>query len=194
MKSMEVKERGRKEIDEKMSKMGDYVKIHYLTKCLKEPLDFDTKRFVLLTLSNLYEDRKMFLEAAKMTLAAAPINVAFVAKMSDFAKAAELFVKAGHLDEADSTYEKTLACGNEREKFEIKRRRIEFYKQQAELQMRNDKRQNALLVYEKMLGLNLMDNEKKEVQKNLLQLYEKLGKIRDYYSLKRGMQGGGIIT
>lgn len=184
---MDVKERNRREIEERLGKMGDYVKIDYLMSCLKKNLDFDSKRFSLLKLTELYERRKMFLEAAKMMLAAAPINTTFQAKIDDFVKAAGLFVKAGNFDFAENAFEKALSTGNEKQKEEIKQNRIKSYKEQAELYLKNDKRNSALVAYEKLLLLNLKGEERKEIQKSLLGLYEKLGKIREFYSLKRIM-------
>jgi len=36
---MEVKERNRHEVEERLKSMGDYMKIHYLSTCLKKPFD-----------------------------------------------------------------------------------------------------------------------------------------------------------
>jgi len=184
---MDVKERNRREIEERLKSMGDYVKIHYLTSCLKHPIDFDTKRFVLLKLRELYESRKMFFDAGKMMLAAAPINTTFQAKMNDFVKAAEQFIKAGSFEDADIAFEKALGCGNEKEKEWIKKSRVEYYSKQAEHYFSSGKRNSALIAYEKLLSFNLPESDKKDIQIRLLGLYEKLGKIREFYNLKRVM-------
>ena len=51
---MQVKEKNRREIEERLGKMGDYVKIDYLISCLKRDLDFDSKRFCLIKLSFMF--------------------------------------------------------------------------------------------------------------------------------------------
>lgn len=184
---MEIKERNRHDVEERLKSMGDYMKIHYLTACLKHPFDFDTKRFALVKLGELYENKKMFLEAGKMMMNAAPINTTFHDKMDDFLKAAELFAKAGNFDEADIAFEKAIACGNDREKINLKQRRIELYKNQAIAYFDNDKRHSALIAYEKLLSYNLSETERREAQSKLLYLYEKLGKIKEYGNLRRAM-------
>jgi len=184
---MEIKERNRHDVEERLKSMGDYMKIHYLGACLKHPFDFDTKRFAFLKLGELYENKKMFLDAAKMMMNAAPINTTFRDKMDDFVKAVELFTKAGNFEEADIAFEKALACGNDRDKINLKQRRIELYKKQAETYFDNDKRHSALVAYEKLLDYNLSEADRREAQSKLLYLYEKLGKIKEYGNLKRAM-------
>lgn len=184
---MQVREKTRREIEEKLKTLGNYVKIDYLLSCLKQPIDFDTRRFILLELTKLYEEKKMFLEAGKMINNAAPINTAFSGKIADFVKAAELFVKGGSFDQADVAFDKALASCNEKQKQEVKNKKIDFYKQQAELYLQNDKRHSALSAYEKLLTLNLGETERRLAQERLLGLYERLGKIREFYALKRGM-------
>ncbi len=184
---MLVKEKSRREIEEKLKGLGNYVKIDYLLSCLKQPIDFDTKRFVLLELAKLYKEKKMYLEAGKMTQAAAPINTAFKGMISDYILAAEMFVKAGNFDNADITFEKAIGCASDEQRFEIKQVKIDLYKNQAEHYFKNDKRSSAVIAFERLLTLNVTENERREVQEKLLGLYEKLGKIREYYSLKRAM-------
>src|SRR3989304_1542726 len=98
---MKIEYYTRRAIEEKISTMGDYVKIGYLSNCLKRSLDFDTRRFVLTSLSKLYEDKKMFLDAAKSIGNAADINTTFQGKIGDFVKSTELFTKARSYNEAD---------------------------------------------------------------------------------------------
>lgn len=177
----------RREIESKLGSMGDFVKIDFLTKCLKNQLDFDSRRFAFLKLSELYEKRGMFLEAGRMLHNAAPINPSEAGKVSDFLGAAGFFVKGGNFDQADIIFEKALALSDGRQKESIRSKRIELYKLQADIYLAKDKRHNAMVVFEKLLDLNLNDGEKKDAQERLLKLYERLGKIREYYSLKKGM-------
>ncbi len=188
IKIMLVKERNRREVEEKLKGLGNYVKIDYLLSCLKQPfIDFDTRRFVLLELAKLYKEKKMFLEAGKMIQSAAPINTTYKGMINDYVASAEMFVKAGNFDNADISFEKAIGCASDKERFDIKQIKIDCYKGQAEEFFRNDKRNNAMIAFEKLLTLNLAGSERREVQEKLLGLYDKLGRIREYYSLKRGM-------
>ena len=185
---MQIKEKNRKEIEIRLKTLGNYVKIDYLASCLKEQsLDFDTRRYVLLELAKLYKERKMFSEAGKMLHAAAPINTTYKGMLSDYVASAEMFVKGGNFENSDISFEKALACANDNEKFEIKQIKIDYYKHRAEEYLRDDKRTNAVAAFEKLLTLNLALTERKEIQEKLLNLYDKLGRIKDYYNLKNNM-------
>jgi len=175
------------EIEEKLKNVGDYVKIDYLSQCLKKNLDFDTKRFVLLKLGEIYEQKKMFAEAGKMMRSAAEIATTYESKMNDFMKSAELFVKAGNFDESDSSFNKAVAYASGMQKDRLKNRRKEAYKAQAKEFVAKDKRKHAMDAYEKLLTMELSPEEKKEAQSNLLVLYEKLGKVKEFYALKANM-------
>ncbi len=175
----------RKEVEAKLAVVGDYVKMDYLQQCLKKNLDFDTRKYVLVTLSSIYESRKMFLEAGKLIRNAAEINTTFEGKMNDFMKSVELFVKSGNYDDADISFAKALACANEMQKPHLKARQRAFYKTAGQEYMGKDKRKHAMDAYEKLWSLDLAPDEKQEVRSVLMQLYEKLGKIKEFYALQR---------
>ena len=59
-----ITERTRTEIDAKLKTMGEYVKMSYLQRAAKSQLDFDTRKFVLLELTRIYEQKGMFLDAS----------------------------------------------------------------------------------------------------------------------------------
>src|SRR3989338_293098 len=147
----------RKEVEAKLICVGDYVKMDYLQQCLKKQLDFDTKRFVMLKLSQVYESRLMFLEAGKLIRNVADINTTFDGKYNDFAKSTELFIRAGGFDDAEISFKKALACGNEKQKLALKMRLKEVYKARAKELIAKDKRKNAMETYERMLTLPFLD-------------------------------------
>jgi len=186
---MQLKESvNRRDIEAKLLNIGDYVKMDYLSACLKKSLDLDTKKFVLLRLSEIYESRKMYLEAGKLLRVAAEINTTFEGKMQDFMKSSDLYIKGGNFDEAESSYAKALVCSNEAQKERLRTRRKEAYKLYAQECISRDKRKHAMEAYQKYLSIaELTQQERKEVQALLLTLYEKLGKIVEYSSLKRMM-------
>ncbi len=181
---MNVRENTRREIEEKIAGMGDYVKMGYLSECLKKNLDFDAKKFVLIKLAGLYENRKMFREAGKCFRVSAEINTSYKTKIEEFMKSIELFAKGAHFDELEFTYKKALSIATGNEKKDITNKVVNMMKSEARNATKNDKRKYATEVYEKLLGFEISDVDRKEVSNELLPLYEKLGKLKEYYSLK----------
>ena len=178
----------RKEVEAKLVGVGDYVKMDFLQRCLKKNLDFDTKRFVMIKLVQVYEIRSMFLEAGKIARNVADINTTFEGKYNDFAKSMDLFVKGGDYNEAEVSFKKALACSSEKNKLVLKNRLKEILKARAKELIAKDKRKNAMDAYEKLSELPFLDSlERKEVQTALSHLYQKLGKIREFGNLQRVM-------
>ena len=178
----------RREVETKLNGMGDYVKMDYLQKVLKMNINFDTKKFVLTKLAEIYEPRGMHADAARLMISSAEINTTYLGKMNDFMKACELLIKSGKYDESDIALQKAMACGNENQKFQMKIKRKDLIKKQSLDLLKKDKRNHAMLAYEKLLTLDLSTDEKKEAQTALLGLYEKLGKIREFYALKNSIK------
>jgi len=186
---MRAMESNKRDIESRLKAMGDYVKIDYLSELLKSNLDYDTRRFVLLELAKLYKDKGMVAEAAKLVNNAAEINTTYGGIMKDHSVAMQLFIKAGRLDEADVSMNKAMAaCNNEKEKMVIRMKRKDAIKAQAEEFLKRDKRKLAMLMFEKLNAISEMTaDEKRDAQAKLTHLYEQLGKVREFYGLKRGM-------
>jgi len=182
---MRVIEKTKQEIEVRLEGMGDYLRMNYLSSCLKNHLDFETRKFVLVRLSGIYEVRRMYLDSGKMMLAAADINTTFQTKIIDFIKTAELFIRGDYFELAETSMKKAIAIANENQKKEIRNSVKEFYKTHAKLCLAKDKRKKAMDAYEKILTLDLDSEERADAEKNLLMLYDKLGKIREYYNLKK---------
>jgi len=177
----------RRELEERLKNVGDYVKMDLLSAALKKNIDIDTKKFCLLKLAEVYEERRMFSEAAKMIRNAAEVNLTYDGKMNDFMKSCSLFIKSGNFAEGDVSFTKALGCATELQRARLKTMRKEAYKAQAKEYVLREKRSHALEAYEKLLSLELTPEEKKEVQTSLLMIYEKLGKVKDFYALKSNM-------
>ena len=129
----------------------------------------------------------MFLEAAKMIFAAADINPTYDSKIKDYTKAIELYIKAVRFDEAENCYIKAQSFAGEIQKVNMRITKKEFYKKEARELMQKDKRKHAMVAYEKLATLDLTPEEKKEVQTALLDLYQKLGKVREFLILKKAV-------
>lgn len=185
-----VMEKSRSEIEAKMKTMGEYVKISYLQRAAKSQLDFDTRKFVMVELAKTYEQKHMFLDAAKTIKAAAEITTTFREKMMQFIKSVELNVRGNDFAEAERIFAQALALGNDREKWEMKQQFKQFHFAQAQEYLKQNRRSNAKVLYQKMLSMELNPQEKATVQNQLLDLYLKLGNTREYHSLKDKMSGG----
>lgn len=182
---MRVKETGKKDIEQRFMGMNDYLRIEYLKSCLKNQLDFDTRKFVLVKLAGLYETKSMMLEAGRMMRAAAEINTSSETKITDFVKATELFIRGGDYDLADIVRKKVLAIADAGRQEEIERTIKEYYKIQARVCVEGNRRKQAVGVYEKLITMRLEDLEKREIQEVLLGLYEAIGDSSKYRNLKR---------
>jgi len=177
----------KRELEERLKDVGDYVKMDLLSSALKKNVDFETRKFIFIKLAEVYEQRKMFSGAAKMMRSVAEINSTYEGKMEDFMKSNLLFMRAGNFSEGDVVFTKALGCATDLQKTSLKTERKEAYKKQAQEYVSRDRRSHAVTAYEKLLTFDLSPDEKRTIQTTLLILYEKLGKVQDYYSLKANM-------
>ncbi|MCK5043977.1 hypothetical protein KAR52_03190 [Candidatus Pacearchaeota archaeon] len=172
------------EIETELGGKGDFVQIDYLTRFMDENMSFDLKKFVCFKLEEIYERKGMLNDAAKMLGNIALISIAFSEKIKYYVKAVELYIRAGFFDKADSSMRKALNQANEQQKQDIYSIVKNFYKQQAEIYEKEFKRNHAVKIYEKLLEININDFEREEIKKKLLDLYEKLGKFKEYSILQ----------
>jgi tetratricopeptide (TPR) repeat protein len=183
-----INEKTRGEIEGKIVSMGDYVKISYLQRALKSSIDIDARKFVLVNLAEIYKNKKMFLDAAKSMKSSAEINTTYKGKIKDFMKSMEFYIDGGDYNEADRIFAKSLVMGNTQEKFEMKMERKMYYFKKSEEFLKKDKRKNAKEIFERILSLEISLDERKDVQGKLLELYNKLGNIKEYYVLKNKIE------
>ena len=176
----------KEEIDGMLTGKGDFVRIDHLSELLKENLGFETKKYICIKLADIYEGRGMLIDAAKMYEAIGIAAVAFSEKMKYYIKETELLIKAGQFERADEAMKKAIGLGNASEKNEIYLAVKEFYKKQAGVYERELRRNHAAKIYEKLLEMNISETERQEIKEKLLKLYEKLGKIKEYFTLQKG--------
>jgi hypothetical protein len=127
----------------------------------------------------------MLLEAGKMMRSAGEINTSIASKISDFIKSAELFIRGGDFESADAIKKKAVAIAPLDQQTEVERRVREYYKIQAKIYVDGNKRKQAASFYEKLLITELGFMEKKEIQEELLKIYEGLGDFTKYRNLRR---------
>ena len=130
----------------------------------------------------------MFIEAAKMYDNAGIISIAFTEKIKHYVKETELYIRTDSFDRADEAMKKAINQANTMEKQDIYSGVKDFYKRQAEIYEKELKRNHAVRIYEKLLEMKISDMERKDTKEKLLELYDKLGKRREYLFLeKRGL-------
>lgn len=184
---MQVLEKKREDIEARAKRMSDFLKMEYLESCVKKNLDVNVGRYCYRELANLYEQKLMFPEAVKNISKFRELCLDGKEKISALLKETELLIKAGLYSEANYTFKKTLESANESEKYEIKRKVIEFYQQQVKKFESGNYNSSALKVYEVLVNL-VVDAEKIEIKKKILNLYQRLGKVKEYLKLKAEME------
>ncbi len=178
-------ELSKSEIEGKLAGKGDFVQMDYLSNLLKQKLHRDTKKFVYLKLIEIYNKKHMFNDIAKMYEGIAGISIAFSEQIRNYLKATEYYIKAGFFEKADYAMRKAFNEANAVERNEINFAVKDFYKKQAEEYEKELKRNSAAKIYEKLLEMNISDSERKEIKERLMELYEKLGRLKEFYAMKR---------
>ena len=173
----------RKEIEEQLTIMNPFLQLEFLEKKLKEAKTFDVKRFIHLKLAEIYEGKKMITEAARNMENAAEIGITVKEKKEDYLKAVELYTISGDYEKAELVLKKALGCGDEKEKEEMKLVRKNILISLAEKAEKDGMRNNALKIYEHLFRIS-SDVEKRFLKEKLIELYEKLGKMREASSLR----------
>lgn len=175
------------DIEKEIEGKGDFVQIAYLTEILEEKIPIDIRKFICFKLEKIYERKSMLNDAAKMFNNIALISIAFSEKIKHYIKESELYIRAGIFNKADEAMKKAMSQANAIEKQEIYFIIKDFYKKQAGIYEKEIKRNNAARIYERLLEMNITDLEKQEIKKKLLELYEKLGKLKEYFILKHSI-------
>ncbi len=178
-------ELSKSDIEEQIEGKGEYIQIDHLNKLLEQKLHRDTKKFVYLKLIEIYNKKHMLNDVAKMYEGFAGICIAFSEQIKNYLKATEYYIRAGFFDKADYSMRRALNDANAVERNDINFAVKDFYKRLAENYERELKRNNAVKIYEKLLEMGITDEERKEIKERLMKLYEKLGKLKEFYALKR---------
>lgn len=178
-------ELSKSDVEVQIEGKGDYVQIDILDNLLKNKLHRDTKKFIYLKLIEIYKRKKMFNSVAKVYEGIAIISIAFSEQIKNNLKATEYYIKAGFFDKADYSMKKALNDANSVERNEINFSVKDFYKKQAEEYEKSLKRNSASKIYEKLLEMSITDQERKEIKEKLIELYEKLGKLKEFYAMKK---------
>lgn len=164
------------DIEKFLISKGNFIKVDYLTRFLKEDIPIDMKKFVYSKLAETYQVMKLFGDAAEIFKSLSILSMTFTEKRKNYIKGCKLYIRAGNFNKAEEFLQKAMSQSNSIEKKEIYEEIKNFYKKVAEIYERNLKRNSASRVYEKILEMRISDFERKEIREKLIKLYEKLGK------------------
>ena len=176
------------EVEAFLKGKGDFVQIDHLIRFMKEDLPTDIKKFVSMKIAEIYERRGMYNDAGKLYNNAVIYSIPFSEKMRCHVKEAEMYIKAGLFERADKSLRDAISHSNSREKDEINSQIKDFYKRQALVYEKEMRRGHAVRIYEKLLQMSITEDERREIKEKLMNLYEKVGKVREYLVLKRGFE------
>tara|TARA_Y100000310_G_scaffold339002_1_gene430293 strand:- start:4187 stop:4750 length:564 start_codon:yes stop_codon:yes gene_type:complete len=178
---MQVRESTIEEIESKLDEMATPLnKIAYLESALRESgFSFEIKRFIWNELAKLYEERKMFEKAGKAMASKAGVEVTRNDKIESYLKAAEFFTKAGRVDEADDMFVRASRDGDIDDKARIKLARKNIFMVNAQDLEKHGKKVSVAKFYEKLIKMNLLDDEKQEIKEKLIDIYKATGRFKD---------------
>jgi len=179
------KEMTKAEIERELEGKGDYVLIDNITRFLKENLPVDIRRFIYSRLSGIYERRKMFSDAADIYAKIAELSMNVNERVENYVKETECYIKAGFFDRADNAIRKIIGEAKPAERGKIMLSIKEFYKDQAKIYEKEKRRSMAVKTYEKILSLNISEEEKEGINQKLTGLYKELGMVKRYMLLKK---------
>jgi len=179
--AIDVREKTIEEIEERLSEMQTSLnKIVYLESALKSSgFTFEIKRFLWLKLSGFYEERRMFDKAAKSMANKAGMEITFRDKIESYLAAAELYAKVGRVDDADEMFIRATRDANIEQKARIKLARKNIYLVSAQRLEKKGKKASAAKFYEKLVKMNLDNEEKNEIKEKLISTYNALGLFRE---------------
>jgi tetratricopeptide (TPR) repeat protein len=179
------KEMTKVEIEKELMNKGDYVLIDNMTRFLKENLPLEIKRFVYLKLVAVYERRSMFSEAALVYDRLIELALTPQDKVSYRTKATECYIKSGFYDKADLSMKNLSGETRLGDRAKINTSIKDFYLNQARTYEKEKRRARSIQTYQKLLTLNLLDVEKNEINKKLLELYKETGMIKEVMDMRK---------
>ena len=190
---MQIAEKSKEEIEARANRMQDFLKMEYLEECSKKSTSIEVLRYCFFELSKLYEKHSMYSDAVKYIVKLRQLNVGNKERIRAYLRETELLIKGGFYDRADFLFKELVKTAGAVEREEIQRRVTEVYKEEAE-KFEKSKRYHILVkVYEKLVPL-VKEDEKIIIQKRMVGLLTKLGKVRESIELEKGLPGADVLV
>lgn len=184
---MQILEKTKDEVQKKAQSMSDFLRMEYLENCTKKIMDHEILRYCFAELSRLYERNVMYPDAIKYLIKYEEVCITSKDKIQAYLKEIELLIKGGFYDRVDFAKNRAKEIAKGTDMYEIERKIIDLYRQEAIKFDRQNKYSPALKVYEQLHHL-LKGEEQREIKKKLIFLYNKLGRVRESIELERGLQ------
>lgn len=178
------KDMRKNEIEEVLEGKGDFVKIDYLNRYLKEAPSLDMKKFAYLKLAEVYMNKNLFADAANMFKNAAVNSIVFREKQENYVKEAKCYIRAGLFENVNVALKNAFSDANESEKSNMFKEIVEYYKKEGERLETYSKSSQAIALFERLIRMKISSEDKFWVKEKLLNLYQKLGKSKEYNMLK----------
>lgn len=172
------------DIESELNGKEDFVKIDRLRRFLKQADNIEIKKYILLSLASINENKGMYNDAIKNVEAAIDLSLTFREKRELAMKETELWVKARQFDMADKSLLKAQSFGNSQERMEMDLAYKDIYRAHAKNAENNSKYRVAIEFYEKLFQLKQPAEKKMEVKEKLIELYNKMGRIREAERMK----------
>jgi len=184
---MLTKDMHKQDVEKFLKGKGDFVKIDHLERYLRLMPPIEMRKFAYLKLAEIYSSRNMFSSAAEAFKSAAVNSVTFREKQENFLKEAKAFVSDLKLDEADKALKRALDEGNNQEKKSIYKEFVDYFVKEIEKNEKLNKPGHLTKLYEKFLRLKVTDEEKENIKKKLVKIYDKLGKVKEARILRESL-------
>ena len=181
---MLTKNSKKNEIDEFLEGKGDFVQIDHLNRFIKLFPPIGMRKYAYIKLARIYLNKAMFIDAAKMFNHAAVNSLTFKEKQENYIKEAKSYVRALKFESAIRAMKKAFSEASQKEKLSLYKDLVEYYKKVGLDLESSGKVGQAMMVYERLIRMNLDEEEKKETKEKLLSIYKKLGKVKEYDFLK----------
>lgn len=173
------------DIDAALEEKGEFIQIDYLDRYLKEAPSIDMKKFAYEKLARIYLNRGMFENAALMFKNMAINSIIFKDQRDNYTKEAKCYIRAGRFDEVKNAMKKAFAEANNKERREIYDIITAYYKKVAFDYIEVGLPGKSITVFERLIRMKLTIEDKTEIKETLLNLYDKLGKRKEYEFLKQ---------
>lgn len=189
---MQILEKTKNEIESKAQTMSDFLRMEYLELCSKKFNDIDTLRYCNKELAVLYEKKFMYLEALKYLSRLKGMAVLKKDKIESIFKEIEMLIKSGSYDKADLMFLEDIRVLDESDRFELKRKVIEFYYGEIKNFEKFSKHANLLKVYKSLISY-VRDDEVNQIKKRMIESYKRLGKVRESLMLEKQLERNNQI-
>jgi len=175
-----VTEKTIQEIEVRLSTIDTaFNKIVYLESALKACSGIEAKRFIWQKISELYEDRKMFEKAAKAMMGKAGFDITYSDKIDSYLRAAELYSKAGKVEDAEHMFVRASRDANDQQKEKLRLSKKNIFLVSAKELEDKGRSASSCKFYEKLVKMNLDSTEKEQIKQKLISIYKSLGRFKE---------------